>query len=415
MKNISKTVKNWIYVCGITVLAICLCCTFTACTKAQAESADTPTVSILDLAESVVGFENVADDTEAAAENYSRWLSDHYSAKVFTCEQWMKDLLVELHLCKEEDDTAAVMSAAFENGIINSDFLESYTALTRRYVAHTMVRALAYEAHETDGLTDLNPDDTDMSTMVYFGYFIPDDNGKVYPDTQITVEEYKDLLNEVRRYCTHKGKLILSFGDSIMYGLGNNDNGIADMIAEKYGMSVMDFSISGATFGICADQSHIADQIETAAAAQIDPDIILIDGGTNDVKMTSRGSMSAGKQLADFNESTFAGGFEYAAYLLTKNWKNVPVVYVRAHDMGRRDDDVEQDFGELALRIADKWGFASVDIYNDTDFCTELDSQRDAYTLYKDKLGYSDGVHPTALGYAKYYLPLVADKICQVL
>lgn len=412
MKNLSEKVKNRILLTVITALAICLCCGFTACTKAQAESSVTPTVSILDLAESVVGFEDAADSTEAAAENYSRWLSSHYSTKAFTCEQWLKDLMDTLGLVK---DDANVLSAAYAHGIIDSPDAESYSALTRRYAATTLVKALGYPIHSVDGVSDLGANDAELSTLVYYGFFIPDSSGMVYPNALINAEEYSSLLEEVDRYSLCHGKTMLSFGDSIMYGLGNNNNGIADMVAEKYGMNVFDYSISGATFGVSKDHSHIADQIKTASSTSVKPDVILINGGTNDMAFTKRGKISDSVDVKSLDENTFAGGFEYSAYLLQKYWKDVPVIYVRAHDMGRRDDAIEQDFGVLALNIAQKWDLYTVDIYNDTDFCTENEAQRDAYTLYKPKLGYSDGVHPTALGYAKYYLPLVTEKLIEIL
>ena len=49
------------------------------------------------------------------------------------------------------------------------------------------------------------------------------------------------------------------------------------------------------------------------------------------------------------------------------------------------------------------------------EFCTEIDYVRDTYTAYKARLGHSDGIHPTAYGYAKYYLPPVAEKVAEIL
>jgi lysophospholipase L1-like esterase len=183
------------------------------------------------------------------------------------------------------------------------------------------------------------------------------------------------------------------------------------MICEKYGMTAADYSVSGAVFGVDSGRSHIANQIKAAARAKVQPDVILINGGTNDMEYVTRGDVVTGYDPKNVNERTFAGGFEYAAYLLGHYWKNVPVIYIRAHDMDTVDDAVEQEYGDMALTIAEKWHLTCVDIYNDTDFCTEDDAIRDAYTAYKSKLGHSDGIHPTALGYAKFYLPPIAGKL----
>lgn len=397
MKSISIQVKNRIKLIALTALAICLCCVFAACTKAQAESSDKPAVSVLELAQNSIGFADSPTESDAAEANYSRWLSNNYSAKVYTRGQWLTDLEQLLNLSIPAEETA------------------SYTALTRDYVARTLYDALGYEPRTADSAKDLTASDTALSTLVYYGYFLPDDSGNVYPNAPITENEYQSLLTEVDRYTKLCGKRVLSFGDSIMFGMGNNERGISDMTAEKYGMTVLDYSISGATFGVCKGHSHIPDQIKAAARLKMQADIILLNGGTNDMVFVTHGAIAEGYDTKNMNQKTFAGGFEYSAYLLQKYWKNIPVVYIRAHDMDLGDDTKEQQYGDTELTIAQKWSLYIVDIYNDTDFCTEQVAMREAYTLYKEKYDHCDGVHPTALGYAKYYLPLVSDKVTELL
>ncbi len=412
MKVISKKVKNRITYLTIAALALCLGCVFAACTKAQAESNTTPDVSATPLSIGAIGFEEDTLDAGGAEENYSRWLSDHYSAEVYTCAQWLTDLQGVLKLPVSGDTPHAVMSTALENGVIDDASADPYSPLTRRFVAQTLVKALGYEARTADNIADLNENDTALSTAVYYGYFLPDSNGCVSPDALITGEEYQALLAEAGRYERLHGKRALSFGDSIMFGMGNKERGISDMTAEKYGMTVLDFSVSGATFGVCSGHSHIPDQIKTAARInQSKPDIILLNGGTNDMVYAKHGEVVTGYDPKDVNERTFAGGFEYSAYLLQRYWPGVPVVYIRAHDMDVCDDIKEQQFGETELTVAQKWQMDIADIYNDTDFCTEQTAMREAYTAYRAKLGHCDGIHPTALGYAKFYLPLVAERV----
>lgn len=397
MKAVSERTKNRIKLLLLTALAICLSCVFAACTKAQAESSERPTVSVLQLAQSNVGFEDTPTESGAAEENYSNWLHDHYSAKVFTRGEWLTDLQTFLHLSLTDEETT------------------SYTALTRDYAAQTLYKVLGYSPRKAAGVKDITSGNTALSTLVYYGYFLPDDNGNVNPSALVTEDEYQNILKEVERYTKLCGKRVLSFGDSIMFGMGNNERGISDMIAEKYGMTVVDYSISGATFGVSKSRSHIADQINTAAKLNTKADIILLDGGTNDMVFVTHGAIAEGYDPEDINQKTFAGGFEYAAYLLQYYWKDVPVVYVRAHDMDLGDDAKEQQYGDTALTLAQKWDFASVDIYNDTELCTEDTAMCEAYTLYREKPDRCDGIHPTSLGYAKYYLPLVSDKVTEIL
>lgn len=414
MKSISKSRKKWILFALITALAIALGCVFAACTKAQAESSDSSSENAEEIIADLTGMEFAPDGADTSAENYAHWLSDHYSADVRTREMWLGDLMNELGLpCDQNAGSGAIFAAAHKNGLTDSGDAEPYAALTRSYVAQTLVRALHYQYRQVDGVADLGGD-KDMETVAYYGWFIPDDYNKVYPDALITAEEYDALVGELSRYRRLCGKQIISFGDSIMYGMGNSGRGIADMVGEKYGMKVTDFAISGAAFGVDDERAHIPDQIRVAAKTDIKPDIILIDGGTNDMEYVKRGSIMDGFDIKKANEKTFAGGFECSAALIRKYWKGVPVVYVRAHDMDRVDNAVERDYGETALAIAEKWDFAAVDIYHETEFCTEFNYVSDAYTVYKAWLGKSDGIHPTALGYAKYYVPSVAAKIEEI-
>ncbi len=415
MRRISLKGKNLILILVFTALAIAMGCVFAACTKAQAEESAVSELSALDLFE-ISTESGSGNDAAAAAENYSRWLSDHYSAKIYTREMWLTDLLRELKPdINDSVDGHTVFDTARENHIIDSVEAEPYTALTRRYVAETLFKALGYHAREARFVTDIGADDKALAAMAYYGFFIPDDAGRLHPDAPITEEEYHALLTEVQRYRQLRGKRVLSFGDSIMFGMGNNEKGISDMIAEKYGMTAYDYAVSGATFGLKSGRSHIADQILSASGSSIKSDVILINGGTNDTVFVNHGKMVGGSDPKNFDEKTFAGGFEYSAYLLRKYWKNVPVVYIRAHHMVPLEEEDEKKYGATALRIAEKWRLEIVDIFSDTEFSTERADMREAYTMYRDKLGQCDGIHPTARGYAKYYLPLVSEKVSSLL
>lgn len=361
----------------------------------------------------------VADTT---LENYSRWLSEHYSADIFTREMWLRELLgaVDIEITSHHaeipfDDADAyscrdIFLTAYEHGIIDaSGYMEPYSALTRGFVAATLVRAMGYESKTVSPVADAK--DGEMLTAIYYGYFIPDDDDMVYPDAVITSSEYDELLSELNRCQQFRGKRILAFGDSIMYGTGNDSEGIADIIGEKYHMSVADYSVSGATFGISEGRSHIADQINKALKVNEDADIILINGATNDMVNVSLGAMKDGYEISSFNEKNFAGGFEYAMAMLKNYYGDVPTLYIRVHNMDLCDDHTEQEFGDLALTLAKKWSVRYVDLYHDTGMNTEDGVIRDKYTLYRENKGYHDSVHPTALGYAKHYLPLITKAV----
>ncbi len=401
-----KKRKNLIIALFITALAIGLCCVFAACSKAQASSLTRDPV-YTSAAPTDISPDSVLTGSASKSLEYSDPMSNLYSQKIYTREKWLADLMETLDLrIADSSDVHTVFLTAYHNGIIDDPNLQPDHILTRRFVAHTLVKALGYSAQDF-ALADIRELDSDLSTVAYYGYFSPDDSGNIDPDALITEEEYHRLITEVSRYNSLSGKTILAFGDSIMYGSGNHGVGIADLLGEKYHMTVYDYSVSGATFGYYKSRSHIPDQIRRASGTVTDPDIILLNGGTNDMEYVAMGSESPGYEEPFLDESTFAGGFEYASLLLQTHWHDTPVLYIRAHNMDTVEDAKEQRYGTMALELAEKWSLSSVDIYSDSDLCTEKTEHRNAYTCYKEKLGRCDGIHPTALGYSKFYLPLI--------
>ena len=405
----SVRIKSLILALILTVQAVCLCCVFVACASAHASTSPAQDKAAEPAAASVKGG--------SPAENYSRWLSVRYSDDVMTRARWLRDLMTTLGLVSDNAsrDDAALFVAAHGAGLIDSPDACRYASLTRDDVATTLYRALGYSPRTVGELADVNADDVALHTLVYYGYFLPDHENCVHPEAAVSAAEYDDLLQQVRYYTAMKGKHILSFGDSIMYGSGNDGEGLADMIAEKYGMTATDYAVAGAHFGTYPKFSHIPSQIRKAIEVGEMADIILINGSTNDMLHTVFGQTVSGYDLTLFEEKSFSGGMQMAFALLQQYREGVPVLYIRAHNMQVCDDVVERRYGEHALEIAAKWSAACVDIFSDTSFNSEVRSISDRYTRYVESLGRSDTAHPTALGYAKFYLPAVGEQMAALL
>ena len=402
--SLNSEMKKRILALILTVQVLCLCCVFSACATAQAKSSAAETTAPTAAA--------VTDSLPKVSS--SRPLHEQMSVSVMTRSRWLSDMMTALGLIGPDEapyDSAGVFAAAYEAGITDSPEGDPSAVLTRSYAASTIVSALGYSPRVTGPVADLGEDDADLMTLVYYGWFIPDENDLVYPDDSVTDREYERLLDELRCYAVLNGKRLLSFGDSIMYGTGNDGDGITDLIAEKYGMSCADYAVSGATFGVYKNRSHIADQVRNAAYQKDTADVIFLNGGTNDAVLCAQGSMSAGFSLSMFDEDTFSGGMEAALALIREYWQGVPVIYIRPHNMALCDDSDERLYGEYAKLIADKWSAASVDIYEDTVFNAEDEVLRNKYTFFNQKHKRADSIHPTALGYAKYYLPLVSEQL----
>lgn len=337
--------------------------------------------------------------------------------------KWLYDLLNASGLTRLDNssDGKAIFQKAYELGVIGAYTEDDiYQPLNRLFVAQTTVKALGYPERTVGSLSDVTPDQQSaMGTMAYYGCFVPDDKDRVYPGAAISAEEYEMLTTELSRYQAFKGKRILAFGDSIMHGSGNNDEGIADLIAVKYGMTAVDYSVPGASFADRGERSRICNQMRVAYRQHETADLILLNGGTNDMGRTPIGEIAAGFDMTDAEETDFSGGMEKALWMLGNYWQDAPVVYVRVHDMDLIDDRTERRYGDRALGITDKWGVKSVDLYSGTSMNTEIQTICDRYTFVDERYGDAhDSIHPNALGYAKFYLPLVsraaADQLSEV-
>ena len=330
--------------------------------------------------------------------------------------KWLYDLmnLSGLTRLDNSSDGKAIFRKAYELGVIGAYTEDDiYQPLNRLFVAQTMVKALGYPERTVGRLSDVTPDRQGaMGTMAYYGYFVPDEKDRVYPYASISAKEYEVLTKELSRYRAFKGKRLLSFGDSIMHGSGNHDEGIADLIAVKYGMTAADYSVPGASFADRGERSRICNQMRVANNANEKADLILLNGGTNDMGRTPLGEIAPGFDMANAPETDFSDSMQKALWMLDTFWKGVPTVYVRVHNMNLAEDTFERRYGDRALVITDKWDVKSVDLYNGTAMNTEIQSICDRYTFVDERYGSAhDSIHPNALGYAKYYLPLVSQAV----
>ena len=253
-------------------------------------------------------------------------------------------------------------------------------------------------------------DSTTLPSYVPYETIAKDGVNYLNSDTKVKIQQMVGEGGKSSQIASFlNGKTVAIFGDSIMYGAGSSGSGVGDILAQKYGMNLEKYCVSGATMGVRTDDPsytvdevhHIAKQVRNAIAANIAPDIIILDGGTNDIG----GNITIGTMSEVYtqpsSESNFADGFETVAYLLTKNFVGVPIIYMRAHNMSSRSYQNQIDYGELGNKIAEKWGIRTVDMYKRMN--TQLAEYRTVYL--------ADYTHPNAAGYNKYYIPALEDYV----
>ena len=223
------------------------------------------------------------------------------------------------------------------------------------------------------------------------------------------------------------GKRVLVFGDSIMFGSGNGGFGVGEYLNKDLGMSVKKYAVGGARVGFKEGKSWLPEQIALAIEGGEQADYIIFDGFTNDCNI-SEGATLPDIPLGDIPEgydspdvfalkrenSQFSACFQSVVYTLLTRFPRAKILFIRPHNMGRRDDRLQKLYGERALEICRKWGVPFVDLYSESGLNTFLPVHRDMFTCDSYGWGRGDCTHPNAAGYECKYMPLIEAKLLEL-
>lgn len=223
------------------------------------------------------------------------------------------------------------------------------------------------------------------------------------------------------------GKRIATIGDSIMHGDGNDYYGIGDILAERNGMKLADYSEGGATISFRQDKASASDEWSKGQNIQYQatkmlanetekPCVVLIDGQTNDINYVS-GSEEPQQALGTITTSytsfssneNFCGGLEKIFSDIKKVWTDVPIIYIRVHKMMSRKVEWQESYGEKAIQICKKWSVKVVDIYSEGGLNTLIKEHK----IYTGNNG--DYTHPNREGYDKFYIPMIENAMMDII
>lgn len=219
------------------------------------------------------------------------------------------------------------------------------------------------------------------------------------------------------------GKSVAVFGDSIAYGSGNNGFGVGEYLEKHLGLSLYKYAVGGARVGFRDGKNWVVEQVAAAIKDGISPDYIVFNGFTNDCYVDEDenspnvplGEISAGYAGFDIfkveKTYTFSRCFEEIVFAFMKYFPEAKLLFFRPHNMGRRDDFLQRQYGERALEICGKWGVATVDLYSESGLNTFIPEHRDMFTNDSYGWGRGDCTHPNALGYELKYMPLIEAKL----
>ena len=218
-----------------------------------------------------------------------------------------------------------------------------------------------------------------------------------------------------------KDKTLVVFGDSIMYGSGNDGFGVGEYIVKDFGVRLMKYCVGGARVGYYEGKNWVVEQIIKAINDGILPDLIVFDGFTNDCFRTDGVNFDVPLGEAGVTDifeisknSSFTECFESVVCAFKKFFPSAKIIFVRPHKMGRREEEAQRVYGERAVEICKKHNVAVADIYAESGLNTFLPDHRDKYTADTYGWGKGDSTHPNADGYEKFYIPII-EKIIKEL
>ena len=206
-----------------------------------------------------------------------------------------------------------------------------------------------------------------------------------------------------------KGKIGISFGDSIMRGEGNNGVGILDLLIRDYGCEGTDYGVSGASIqGNLSGYYHIIDQINSNLNLKTSPDFILIDGGSNDI---SSGRYTLGTVTNDFtfssdNCTSIASSLDYIFGKLRTAYPSSLIIFIIVHSTPNRDFKKEKEVYDIIEKECEKWSVITANIFKQSGFNARITEQGNLYTTVKET---QSSTHPNELGYIKWYIPSIVE------
>ena len=221
-----------------------------------------------------------------------------------------------------------------------------------------------------------------------------------------------------------EGKSIVAFGDSIVAGHKYEAASFVDFVAQKEGMNVQKkYAINGAS--IMEYNSYggmiLTKQINNADA-NLAPDYVIFDGGTNDAEYLVNNQDKFG-DVDSTDTTTFAGAFRATIKALKEKYPSAKLVYVAVHKLGARDADVQAKLHELELAICKDMGVNVSNIYDDTKLDTSDADMKAKYSF--DSLSNAGvpqsgtdgngtgatGTHPNFAAIEEFYVPTVSATL----
>lgn len=197
-----------------------------------------------------------------------------------------------------------------------------------------------------------------------------------------------------------KNKTVVFLGSSVTYG--SEGWSMCDFIRETQTYDVVKWAVSGTTLADINEKSYVS-RFNKEIDAQEACDCFICQLSTNDATQElPLGEISDSSNKKDFDTKTTIGAIEYIVATVKEKW-NCPIMFYTGTFM---ESELYQKMVDCLFEISKKWNFGIIDLWNDSEMRAVDAEDYKAYML--------DNIHPTKLGYEKWWGPKFIQAINNV-
>lgn len=226
---------------------------------------------------------------------------------------------------------------------------------------------------------------------------------ELYPAGRPVAIGYDHILPEKRPLDASDplfGLKLLWLGSSVTYGDASGGYAMAEEIPRKHpSVRCYKYAVSGTTLANDRASSYVQRMLEIDP--KLDVDFMIVQLSTNDATQGKpMGCIAAGKNLADFDDTTILGAMEtIIAY--GKNTWNCPVIFYTGTYYASDNPAQSGQYAlmvEKLLELQKKWDIGVIDLWHDKEMTQLYGSER--YHSYM-----RDPIHPNKDGYISWWTP----------
>ncbi len=197
-----------------------------------------------------------------------------------------------------------------------------------------------------------------------------------------------------------KNKTVVFLGSSVTYG--SEGWSMCDFIRETQAYDVVKWAVSGTTLADINEKSYVS-RFNKEIDAQEVCDCFICQLSTNDASQKlPLGKISESSNKKDFDTKTTIGAIEYIVATVREKW-DCPIMFYTGTFM---ESELYQEMVDSLFEISKKWNFGIIDLWNDSEMRAVDAEDYKAYML--------DNIHPTKLGYEKWWGPKFIQAINNV-